>query len=214
MEIDYKALMESKSEEGLRKYISEASKYKTEAIQAAIHELKSRGLFVSDVEIQTVNAEIERKKLAEIAEIEEEDNPWGEQNITGDVNSPHYYSRPIIWIFCVVFTTLAGSLLLVSNIKKSHKKEGLPIVLTFGILYTVATIWAINTLKEKSINPSGLPFLFNAAGGFVLDRFFWMKYIGKDTKYRAKTPWIHGIIWVVISLFLIWVMMSNKALPE
>jgi hypothetical protein len=42
------------------------------------------------------------------------------------------------------------------------------------------------------------------AGAFVLNKYFWTKYIGEETKYRAKAIWTPLIIGLVIGGILIY----------
>ena len=96
------------------------------------------------------------------------------------------------WV-CVVFTTIFGAVLLSSNISDTKRKWT---VIGFGVLYTALTIAIVNVVPINAL----WVLLLNTAGGLGLTTTFWDKYVGKETKYRAKAIWKPLIISVVITM--------------
>lgn len=200
MEIDFEKLMAAKSAEDLQKYMTDNSRYTPEAISAAINELRKRGRVFTETELIKINSDIEQKK--------ENDNnnnftfDW-KKNVVTDIDAPLFYSERVIWYFSILFGVITGGVLLSINLKKLNKKKVSFFTLLFGIIYSIFTIWIIGLISEKTKSTSGLTIGFNGVGAFVLHRFFWRKYIGKDTKYRARPFWGPLVICIVFATIII-----------
>jgi hypothetical protein len=69
-------------------------------------------------------------------------------------------------------------------------------VIGFGIIYTAVSIIILNLIPPNSF----YVFLLNTAGGLGLTSTFWDKYVGKETKYRAKPIWKPLIISIIITI--------------
>lgn len=78
----------------------------------------------------------------------------------------------------------------------THDKEKKWIVIAFGILYTTVAIAILSQLPQNG----GLTIGVNAGGAVVLTSIFWNKYIGKETKFRAKPIWKPLIISILITI--------------
>jgi len=198
MENDFTTLMAGKSEESLRQYVTSASKYQQEAVDAAIEELKLRGLSISEEEQQILHSEIaERNRKNSLEHLS-----WSSENIVADEDAPLFYSQKAIWIFSTLFSALAGTILLLSNIKRSKDKKGYALILIFGISYTVLSIFCamlFNTLTKPSIFPA---FLLGGLGALILNNFFWKKYLS-DIKYRKRSVLVPTLVCVGICIFFI-----------
>ena len=86
-----------------------------------------------------------------------------------------------------------GTVLLSSNAYDNKKKW---IVISFGALYTALTIVIVNLVPLNII----YTLLLNSAGGLALTTTFWDKFVGKETKYRAKPIWKPLIITIGITI--------------
>ncbi len=200
MEIDLEKLMGGKSEEDLQKYITDAKRYTPEAINAAINELKKRGVFFSDVQLAEINSEIEQKK------VNENTNNWAfdwKKNIVTDIDAPLFYSERVIWYFSILFGVVTGGILLSLNLNKLKNKKASLLTFFFGFIYSIFAIWAIGLISEKTKSTSGLTIGFNGLGALVLHRFFWKKYIGKDTKYRTRPFWLPLVICIIFATLIL-----------
>lgn len=120
---------------------------------------------------------------------------------------PKLYSKRVIYAFSVIFSTLFGTVLLMSNLKQTGNKKGWYEVLVFGIIYTAGLlITAASFNMETNI---GLP--LNILGALILNEFFWNRYIGKETKFEKKKWYKPAIISLVITLPLIYVILTAGA---
>jgi hypothetical protein len=68
------------------------------------------------------------------------------------------------------------------------------IIIGFGTLYTSIAIAILNQLPRNT----GMTFLLNAGGAYLLTQIFWNKYLGKGTKYRTKEIWKPLIISIIL----------------
>ena len=193
MAIDYEALMGGKAVEELDVYITEAEKYKPEAVWAAIHELKNRGKSFSKEELNTIETILVTKEKERI----EDERSTGASSyndfVVTDTNSPLLYSKRMIYTFSVIFNTVFGAVLLAINLKNKKQKI---VVITFGVLYTMISGVVYQAYMSKKF---GAFYLLNMLGGGLL-ALFWDKYIGKETKYRAKPYWKPLIISFIITI--------------
>jgi hypothetical protein len=189
----FKELMSKKSEEELMDYLINFNTYAPDAITAAVDELKGRGRNFTEQELIEIKEKIETSAKSE----QEVDSLWSTDslkiNMVTDTNAPILYSKMAIRGFCVFFSTIFGAVLLSSNIGDTKNKL---MVVGFGIIFTAFTIAVAN------IVPTSIYYvmILNTAGGLALTSTFWEKYVGKETKYRAKPIWKPLIISVIISI--------------
>jgi len=181
MDIDFAALMIEKSDDGLKKYIDDYSKYMPEAIEAAINELKRRGHTFSEKEtdsfkdlLRSQKETIEKRKNEPLSPFK-----WDESAVS-DENVPKLFSQRTIYGFAALFGVVTGAILLAVNIKRLGKTAGILPTICFGVLYSVAQGWILS-----SIGARGSVLAVSILGAIILNGLFWKKYIGKDTKYRT-----------------------------
>jgi hypothetical protein len=200
MENNYKEQMTSKSNEDLRIYIDKRSLFVPEAIYAAISELEKRGQTFSEEEVAIINSDIAKKASEEKQRDEELSGDTWKKNVVEDENAPEYYSQRTIYGFAIGFGVFFSSILMAINLNKAEQKKATSQVIVFGLAYTVFQIWFLSSIPRYT----GLTIFTSAIGTFILDSLFWKKYIGKETKYRAKPIWIPLIVGIVLmSLFLL-----------
>jgi len=113
-------------------------------------------------------------------------NNW-DRNIVKDENAAELYSRLSIFWFSVIFTVAIGAFLQALNCKNLGVKKGSYLTAVFGIIFTViqSVIFIYIEIYSKNKVPIFLTFLFCSIGAYILDYYFWTKYIG-DTEYRKK----------------------------
>ena len=115
---------------------------------------------------------------------------WSD-NVTFDPAAPSLFSEQVIWFFSFLFGTIAGAALLAVNISRAKEKVGIIWVLLFGFIYFIGSVLGYKAIIAYFVIQSVGPiFFFNTVGGVILNKFFWKKYIGAETKYRAKPFWI------------------------
>ncbi len=96
---------------------------------------------------------------------------------------PKLYSKRVIYVFSVLFSTIFGTVILMSNLKQIGNSKGRLEVLVFGIIYTLGSFITLTNIEMQA--NFGLP--LNILGGLILNEFFWNRYIGKDTEFEKKS---------------------------
>ena len=109
---------------------------------------------------------------------------------------PKLYSKRLILVFSGLFSVLFGTVLLLSNLKKSGEKKGIIQVIIFALIYVTGMVFTIQTMNANT----NLALPMNIVGALILNEYFWNRYIGKDTEYEKK-GWIKpAIISMCISI--------------
>lgn len=192
-------------DESLNIYIEQRYKYIPEIVKAAVAELQKRGRVFSQEELEQiyndigVKAEEDKKKDEAVFA---KDQP----HFTDDANAPEYYSPRLIRVFSVLFSVFFGSIMMAMNLSRTPSKKGIAEVIIFGLLYTLVLILLGSQLPSNS---GGLGIVLNITGGFLLEYFFWNKYIGKETAYRKRSFVAPLVIGLIISALLIWLIISG-----
>ena len=120
-------------------------------------------------------------------------------NLVEDESAPQFYSQMVIYVFSIVFCVLFGAIMLVANISKTEQKKGVLEIILFGIMFTVTQVLILSSIQINA----GVTLIFNFIGGQILNIYFWNKYIGRDTKYMARSyagPLIIGIVLSVVAV--------------
>ena len=104
-------------------------------------------------------------------------------------NLPKLYSKRLILVFSGLFSVLFGTVILLSNLKKSGEKKGMIQVLIFAIIYVTGMVITIQSMNANT----NLALPMNIVGALILNEYFWNRYIGKDTEYEKKS-WIKPAI--------------------
>jgi len=198
MERDFAKLMLSKSEKELQEYIDDRLKYTPSAVFAAIDELKNRGKFFSDGEIETIKIDLEKKQEVDKERFTDDRTTW-KRNIVTDADAPQYYSVGAIYGFSIFFSTIFGAVLMAINLRKTESKKGVAEVIIFGVAYFSLQIYILSFIPRNT----GLNTVFGIAGAAVINHFFWRKYIGSETKYRKKPIWVPLIISISITAVIL-----------
>ena len=109
---------------------------------------------------------------------------------------PKLYSKRVIYLFSVIFSTIFGTVLLMSNLKQINDTKARWEVLIFGIIFTIGTAITLHTVQLQS--NLGLP--LNIFGAIILNEFFWNRSIGKETEFEKKSWHKPAIISAIITL--------------
>ena len=189
--------MSAKSNTELEKIFENKSDYTDEAIQAVIWELENRNLIekteISYLETQ-VNSEVTETSTSK-EDLENDESPFEELVV------PILYSKKAILGFSILFSTIFGVVLLMSNLKAMNKPKARVEVLVFGIAYIFFSIVLFNYLPKTFF----IPILFNIIGYAVLTEYYWNRNLGKDLQHRKKEIWkplIISISMIVLLVFL------------
>lgn len=111
---------------------------------------------------------------------------------------PALYSKRVIFIFCLLFSTLFGAVILMSNLKNLRENKGRWQVLLFALIYTMGHAY---TVLNFSMTYIGL--ILNLAGALILTEYFWNRYIGMDREFIRKSWTKPAIVSALITVPLI-----------
>jgi len=132
-------------------------------------------------------------------------NPFGffgewDYNITTDQEAPLLYSRFAIYAFTVFCSVFFGGVLMFLNLRKLKNKHGQVVVAIYTVLYG-AIVYPVLMQFDMRIS---LLNIVNILGSIPFYYIFWVKYVGKTTKYRTESVLIPSIIGAfIVALFII-----------
>jgi hypothetical protein len=170
--------MLKKSDAELEYILQEKDTYTNEAIQAVIWELENRNL----IEKGTIKpAIIPAENEIKVEEKKQNSKNTNESSFEA-LALPTLYSKKAIQGFTIIFSTLFGAILLMSNLKKMNKPKARIEVFVFGIVYTIATIVLLNYLPKTFF----LTLIFNIVGYAILIEYYWNNNLGKEFKHEKK----------------------------
>jgi len=130
-----------------------------------------------------------------------------------DEDIPTLYSERVIYTFSVLFSVIAGGILLARNLKEVNRKDGIPHVIAFSLIYTFLSGYLMTVSKSGLVGTVVLAII----GAMVLNSYFWNAYIGRGINYYRKSYGKALIIalLILIPLFLlaVWGGMSAMQSP-
>lgn len=104
------------------------------------------------------------------------------RHIEQQEGTPELYSKTLILVFAILFSTIFAAVLLILNLKKLGKRNAGLQVLIFAILYLIATGLV---MQAFDLQP-GLTVIANVIGAAILNEYFWNKHIGTDLEFKKK----------------------------
>lgn len=120
---------------------------------------------------------------------------------------PELYSKTLILVFAVLFSTIFAAVLLIMNLRRLGKKKEGMWVLLFSIAYMIATATLLAALNIDA----GYSLIANVIGAAILNEYFWNKYIDSDLEFKKKA-WMQPIlIALAIVLTLAYLLMWSAA---
>ncbi|MES2279036.1 MAG: hypothetical protein V4592_23590 [Bacteroidota bacterium] len=174
--------------------------YSTESVEEAIAELQRRGRVFTEQELAIMRQPLppEDNIYTGVPVIH---RGWktrrSKYNIVQDLDAPLLYSQGAIFSFTALCGSIFGAVLLAANIKSlGHKKQSAWIIV-FGIVYIIIQISILRNIEMGFIST----YSFNLGSALIFD-FFWHRYIGYNTLYRAKPIWKPLIIAIIIHALL------------
>ncbi|CAN5216922.1 hypothetical protein BH09BAC5_BH09BAC5_19660 [soil metagenome] len=189
------------TDEKLHEYLVNRYKYIPEIVLAALAESQKRGRVFSEEEIAAIYADTKEELQKNIST---EFNNVSATPVE-EIPDQEYYSLQVIRVFSVLFSTFFGSILMAMNLSRTPGKKGMYEVLIFGLVYTIAIIIIANNIPK--LNSIGI--IFNLAGSFLIEYFFWNKYIGAKTDYRKRSFWVPLIVGLTISALMIFLIIAS-----
>ena len=105
-------------------------------------------------------------------------------NKTDEKALPGLYSKRLIMMFSLFFSTVFGGALLMYNLKKMGQSKARTQVLIFCIFYAFIPFMLISSFQLDN----NISIFANIIGGFILTEYFWNKFIGKTFEHK-KLDW-------------------------
>ncbi|MEJ2637077.1 MAG: hypothetical protein P8184_17540 [Calditrichia bacterium] len=183
------------SDTELSKYITDHKRYRIEAVETALDELRRRGRYISDSELAAMRDAIKQKEAERKAQLEKDFSftNW-KRNIVDDPNAAELYSERAIWFFSVAMLPLFGSILFSMNLYRLGKNKFISPIILFGIIWLAL---ALTFLPRPPRMP--VVYIFNGFGCLAFQYFFWPKFVGKEFKYRRRPIWVPLVIAILIT---------------
>lgn len=118
---------------------------------------------------------------------------------------PELYSKTLILMFAILFSTIFAAALLIVNLKNLGKTKGALWVALFAFAFMVATALA---MQAFNLAPT-MTLIANVIGAAILNEFFWNKFIGSDFSFKKKS-WVKPtLISVGIALLFLLLLMGS-----
>jgi hypothetical protein len=192
------------SELELKQVIDDKKIYVEEARKAAHQILEERTVGVKNYSENNSENKLQNESSLPIEETAINSNS-NKSLLTDDLNAPQLHSKKVIRVFSILFSTLFGSVLLMTNMKEVKNTKAKFQVLIFGIIYSFLSILVITYFETRNLT---MP--FNFIGSWILSEYFWNKYIGKETLYRKRSWHKALIISIIVTIPLILAMIYNQ----
>ncbi len=212
---EYAAKMQAKSEAELRQYVSRYAEYRDDAVLAALAELRRRGLPAPEEAAlrPTLEAAVAQQQ-AEAATVA----AARPQSATADpatADDPELYSPGTIVLFSVLFSMLAGGILLGINLRRLHRNSALLGLVAFVAAYAAVGVYAMNWAAARFGQNLLLPVLFNVLALVVYLTWFWPRYVG-PRPYRSRGWLLPFMLFFALQLGLVRIvlpLMKNSGFP-
>lgn len=220
---DYAAKMSRKTAAELRDYVDNRYQYREEAVLAALEELARRGspepnAAALTAELQVSQQDTNRRESAARAEVAEQDQARrvarGEVNPeAAEATGPALYSLGTITIFSVLFSMLAGGILLLLNLRTLRRTRAALILAAFLAAYVVGGGYLVLWIKQLYGNQyNWLGSVFNLVAILLYNLFFWPRYIGRQP-YRSRSWFGPLLICGLIMLAFYYLLMKMPGGP-
>ena len=100
-----------------------------------------------------------------------------------------------------MFSVFFGGILLALNLRTLNNKVGMLPVLAYSVVYTFLMIYGLSQMNGST---TGLTIALNGLGAFILNSFFWNRFIGDELEYRTKPYWVPLVIGIAITGLILW----------
>lgn len=128
-----------------------------------------------------------------------------EQEDNFEKELPELYSKTLILMFAILFSTIFAAALLMVNLRSLGKNKPTLLVGLFAFLFVIATAVA---MQAFALSPS-LTIVANVIGAAILNEFFWNKYIGSDFSFKKKS-WVKPtLISIAIAIIFFLILMGS-----
>lgn len=222
---DYAAKMSRKTQAELLLYVQNYTEYREEAVLAALDELEARGLEPAAAHtelratLRTSQQETDRREAQARQEQAEQElarrQLRGEEPVAAEApTGPALYSPGTITIFSVLFSMVAGGIMLALNLRTLRRTGPALLVLLFIVVYLIGGVFLVYWLRQQNTQlESWIGSLFNLPAILVYNLYFWPRYIGGQP-YRSR-EWLGPLLicGLVILGFYFWLRQMVPAVP-
>jgi hypothetical protein len=203
---EYSSGLRKLSEDRLREYITSPGNFHDEAVLAAIWELSNRRPLLEDE--KKLENDLSEKLIVPVMSELIDTIPAK----PGSDTIPFLYSRGAIQLFSVLFSVLAGGILMAINFHRTRQKNELFRVLGFSLSYTVLVYIAASSFKTPS---SLVTVVLNLLGAFLIGEFFWNRVLGRNFQYVKQSIWTALLVALILISPLIWYLLKyGPEFPE
>jgi len=203
---EYSASIRRLPEERLRDYIEKPEDFHEEAVVAAIWELGNRRELKTDEII--LETEIYKRQGNNQVVYPEVAIP--DPNFTAPA-IPNLYSMRSIQIFSVLFSVIAGGILMAINFNRITQKSEALKVIGFSFAYTILSFIIFSILGTQS---PFLTIILNLLGAFLIDQLFWKRVLGSEFRYNAQQIWTALIIAMLLISPLVYYVIKSGVMDS
>lgn len=205
---DYAAKMQAKSLTELHQYVSGYAQYRDDAVLAALAELRRRGQPAPEEDalrpsLETAVAQ-QRVEDDAVEAVRRREAPFDPDTAEG----PELFSPGTIVLFSLMFSMLAGGVLLGINLFRLRRTQALAGLVAFIVGCLLAGGYALRWAAAAG-NPTALllvPVVVNVVALAAFFLWFWPRYVGPQP-YRSRS-WLLPFL-----LFMAVVLVLRSALP-
>ena len=192
----------------LKDIVINRNKYVGKLINAAKKEIEKRGIELTDSELKQIET-IKKAKVEKVEKVENIDGTKGffgrlSENIVLDKSAPKLYTRKILYIFSILFSTFFSGIMFSMNLYQLKKNKYIAVVLLYTFAYSRIMFYVLKKFDIQFLFP-----VFSLIGYFPIDYFFWDRWIG-DLKYRKRKYTILLIIILMILTILAIIHLKTK----
>jgi len=205
---DYAAKMGRKTDAELRQYVDRYIDYREEAVLAALDELERRGQAVTEADaIRTDVRPVVEQRAAEAATARAAE--VAATAVEPDLaTAPVLYSPATIAIFSVLFSFLAGGVLLVINLFKLDKQSKALRLLLFIVLYLVGSSYLLQwAIAQFGTEARWVSAAINLGAVVAYLWFFWPRYVGQRS-YLSR-GWLPALVVCLLLFGSLYVLMQS-----
>lgn len=200
---DYAAKMQAKSLAELHQYVSGYAQYRDAAVLAALAELRRRGQPAPEEDdlrpgLETAVAQ-QRTEDAAAEVVRRREAPFDPDTAEG----PELFSPGTIVLFSLMFSMLAGGVLLGTNLFRLRRTQALTGLVAFIAGCLLAGYYALRWAAAAG-NPTALlfvPVVVNVVALAAFFLWFWPRYVGTEP-YRSRSWLLPFLLFMAVVLVL------------
>ena len=208
--------MTQKSDAELQEIIGNKESYIDEARLAASWELEKRNIKVDKIEVDSETAKDPSNTSTSAESKTETPEELTEPVVVEPIESTYeqpttLYSKKAIYGFSIFSSTIFGAAIMMYNLKILNQPKARIQVLVFAVLYMIFSVLVIEALQASTFTA----LVLNVTGAFILNEYYWNKFIGKTFKYEPKGLFqaISIAILVVVVIFVLLMLTMPAELP-